>query len=284
VQSWVSGSSPNYGFVVKSASEGTLNLGGPRYEASRYAYQDETATHPQLVITYGPLGVRLNQITTIHSTGADLSWPAYVDPTPGSNPGDDLAEYQVHRSVYQAFTPTAATLVSPVPAGTTSFSDTTNIPTPADSTDPFGNAFYYMVAVKTQAGQVVAGPVQLVRLPKAGYTIKIINASGADSQVQRVGGVSVQASAGRDDRPARRVGSAAAPFRFHGGSYRRTCAYWTHCVAVTMQRRSCSTASGAPSTVTPLGSPAASRFHNQRSTAVGRPVTVASAGSSPAPS
>jgi len=56
VQSWVSGSSPNYGFVVKSASEGTLNLGGPRYEASRYAYQGETATYPQLVITYGRPG------------------------------------------------------------------------------------------------------------------------------------------------------------------------------------------------------------------------------------
>ncbi len=100
-------------------------------------------------------------------------------PDSGHNPGDDLAEYQVHRSVFQAFTPTASTLVSPVPAGTTSFSDTTNIPTPADSTDPFGNAFYYMLAAKTQDGRVVAGPVQLVRLPKAGYTIKIINASGA---------------------------------------------------------------------------------------------------------
>jgi len=178
VQSWVNGSSPNYGFVVKSTTESTLGLGGPRYEASRFAYQGEVANYPQLVITYGRPSVTLNQITTIHATGADLSWSAYTDPTPGTNPGDDLAEYQVHRSVFQAFTPSASTLVSPVAAGTTSFSDTTNIPTPASSSDPYGNAFYYMVAVKTQDGQVVPGPCELVRLPKAGYTIKIINASG----------------------------------------------------------------------------------------------------------
>jgi RHS repeat-associated protein len=177
VQGWLNGTANN-GFVVKSATESTLNQGGPRYEASRFAYQGEVATYPQLVITYGRPGVSLNQLTTIHATGADLSWTGYTDPTPGTNPGDDLAEYQVHRSVYQSFTPSPSTLVAPVPAGTTSFSDTTNIPTPADSPDPFGNAFYYMVAVKTQDGQVIPGPVQLVRLPKAGYTVKIINASG----------------------------------------------------------------------------------------------------------
>lgn len=175
VQSWLSGSSPNYGFVVKPASESTLNLGGPRYEASRFAYQGEVATYPQLVITYGRPAVSLNQIATIHATGAELSWGAYADPTPGSNTGDDLAEYQVHRSVFQSFAPSASTLVAPIPAGTTSFTDTTNTPTPPGGT---GNAFYYMVAVKTQDGQVVSGPVRLVRLPTAGTTIKIINASG----------------------------------------------------------------------------------------------------------
>jgi len=178
VQSWLNGTA-NYGFVVRSSSESTLNQGGPRYEASRYAYQGEVATYPQLVVNYGRPSVTLNQITTIHATGADLSWTPYTDPTPGTNPGDDLAEYQVHRSVYQAFTPTASTLVAPLAAGTTSFTDTTNVPTPADSPDPYGNAFYYEVAVKTQDGQVIAGPVRLVRLPKAGYTLKIINASGS---------------------------------------------------------------------------------------------------------
>ncbi len=178
VQSWLDGTSPNYGFVVKDANETTLNQGGVRYEASRFAYQGEVATYPQLVLTYGRPSVTLNQITTIHATGADLSWTPYTDPTPGSNPGDDLAEYQVHRSVYQAFTPSASTLVSPVAAGTTAYSDTSAVPTPASSPDPFGNAFYYMVAVKTQDGQIIAGPTGLVRLPKAGYAVKVIDASG----------------------------------------------------------------------------------------------------------
>jgi len=176
VQSWLDGASPDYGFVVKDANETTLNQGGPRYEASRFAYNGETATYPQLVLTYGAPGVTLNPITTIHATGADLSWTPYTDPTPGTNPGDDLAEYQVHRSVFQSFSPSADTLVAPVPAGTTSFTDTTNTPTPPGG-GALGNAFYYMVAVKTQDGTVIGGPVQLVRLPTAGSTTQIINAS-----------------------------------------------------------------------------------------------------------
>jgi len=51
-----------------------------------------------------------------------------------------------------------------------------------------------------------------------------------------------------------------------------------------MQRRSSPTASGAPTTVTPLGLAGPSRFHTQRSTAAGGPLTVTSAGSSPASS
>ncbi|MFF0479560.1 DNRLRE domain-containing protein, partial [Streptomyces sp. NPDC004284] len=38
-------------------------------------------------------------------------------------------------------------------------------------------AYYYMVAVKTKDGQVVAAPTQLVRLPKAGRTTKVLFAS-----------------------------------------------------------------------------------------------------------
>src|SRR5215218_9114473 len=51
-----------------------------------------------------------------------------------------------------------------------------------------------------------------------------------------------------------------------------------------MQRRSSSTASGAPSTVTPLGSSGPSRFHTQRNTAAGGPLTDTSIRLSPAPS
>jgi len=108
----------------------------------------------------------MNLITTINATGADLSWSPYTDPTPGSNTGDDLAQYMVYRSVFQSFTPDASTLVSPVAAGTTSFDDTSVPPAPAN--DQSGNAMYYMVAVQTKNGTVVPGATQLVRLPVAG--------------------------------------------------------------------------------------------------------------------
>jgi RHS repeat-associated protein len=178
VQSWVNAPSSNYGFVLKAADEATMNLGGPRYEGSVYAYNGETAQYPKLVITYGRPGVAVNEPTTIHATGADLTWPAYKDPTGTADSNDDIVEYQVHRSIYQNFTPSAATLVAPVASGTTSFSDTTAVPTPADSADPYGNLYYYMVAVKTKDGQVIPGPTQIARLPKAGRTIKVYQATG----------------------------------------------------------------------------------------------------------
>ncbi|WP_436969469.1 DNRLRE domain-containing protein [Actinacidiphila glaucinigra] len=175
VQKWVDGTAANYGFMLQTTAtnEATLNLGGPLYEAGEFGYGGETATYPKLTVTFGRVGVAVNPPTKIHADGAELSWPAYVDPTPGGPTGDDLAEYQVHRSVFQGFTPTAATLVAPVAAGTTSFTDTTAVPTPADSADDF-HAVYYEVAVKTKDGTVIGGPVQLADLPKAGQTRQII--------------------------------------------------------------------------------------------------------------
>jgi hypothetical protein len=172
---------PRHGFVVKDANETTLNQGGVRYEASRAAYNGETVNYPQLVVTYGRPSVTLSQITTVNATGAQLSWTPYIDPTPGSDPSDDLAEYQVYRSVNPAFTPDASTLIAPVAAGTTSYTDSSEPPTPPGQTP---NAFYYMVAVKTADGQVVPGPTQLVQLPNAGFTQKIIDASGATTLSQ----------------------------------------------------------------------------------------------------
>ncbi|MEW2626097.1 DNRLRE domain-containing protein [Streptomyces sp. NPDC048106] len=176
VQSWIDGANPNYGFVVKAADESaSAPKGGPRYEGSEYGYGDETANYPRLVLTYGRPGVELDTPTTIHDTGAELNWSAYSDPSSAS--GDDIVEYQVHRSVYQTFTPSADTLVAPVAPGTTAYTDTSATPTPADSADPFGRAYYYMVAVKTRDGTVIPAPTQLVRLPKAGRTVKVIEAS-----------------------------------------------------------------------------------------------------------
>ncbi|SED95492.1 RHS repeat-associated core domain-containing protein [Streptomyces sp. TLI_105] len=177
VQSWIDGTNVNNGFVIKAGDESANGpKGGPRYEGSEFGYGGETANYPRLVLTFGRQGVDLAAPTTIHDTGAELNWSAYQDKDPIGT-GDDLVEYQVHRSVSQTFTPSAATLVAPVAPGTTSFTDTSATPTKADDADPFGRAYYYMVAVKTKDGQVVAAPTQLVRLPKAGRTTKVVAAS-----------------------------------------------------------------------------------------------------------
>ncbi len=185
VQSWINSPTTNYGFMLKTsaAEEALLGHGGPMYEASEYAYGGETDNRPKLILTWGRPGVTLAPPTTITATGAQLSWSAYVDPS--SSTADDIVEYQVHRSVYQTFTPGPGTLVAPVAAGTTSFTDTTATPTAADSTDPFGNAYYYMVAVKTKDGQLTPAATQLVRLPKAGRVTRIFQGSAPDTTLSQ---------------------------------------------------------------------------------------------------
>ncbi|MFR9781072.1 DNRLRE domain-containing protein, partial [Micromonospora sp. MS34] len=174
VQDWVNGTYANYGFMVKALDEATKGRGGPIYEASEYAYNNDRRDYnlPKLVVTYGRPGVAVNPPTTITSTGAVLDWPAYVDPSTAT--GDDIVEYQVHRSVHQNFTPSAATLVAPVSAATRTYQDTTAVPTAADNTDPMARKFYYyQVAVKTRDGEVIAGPTQPAMLPKAGQITRI---------------------------------------------------------------------------------------------------------------
>ncbi|WP_229693947.1 DNRLRE domain-containing protein [Lentzea pudingi] len=176
-QQWVSGSSPNHGLMVKARDEG-LGKGGAIYHAAEFAYNGETQNTPKLILTYGRPSADLQAPTKITATGAELNWGAYEDPNP-NDPGDDLVEYQVHRTVFQAFTPGESTLVAPLEPSATSFADTTARPTPADSPDPFGSAYYYMVAVKTRDGTVIPGPTQLVRLPKAGFVTQVLR-GGAD--------------------------------------------------------------------------------------------------------
>jgi len=178
-QAWVSGTAANHGVMLKARTE-TPQLGGLRYEAAEYAYNGETANTPKLVLTYGRPSAVLKAPTTIHATGAELSWSPYVDPDPG-NPADDLVEYQVHRTVFQSFTPSPWTLVGPLPPTTTSFVDTTATPTAAGSPDPFGAAYYYMIVAKTRDGQLVPSTTELVRLPKAGRVVKLYQNLTADT-------------------------------------------------------------------------------------------------------
>ena len=169
VQSWLNGTNPNYGFVLKGASE-ALKQGALLYEASEDGFHERNNA-PMLVVTYGIPGVALNPTTTVHATGGELSWPAYVNTTGDS--ANDAVEYQVHRNPGQLFKPGAATLVAPLPTTQTSYIDTTATPTAPDNAEPADQDYWYMVAVKTRGGQVIAGPTQRVTVPKAGMTLKL---------------------------------------------------------------------------------------------------------------
>lgn len=213
VQQWLDGTYNNNGFVVKAADESVTGpKGGPRYEAAEYAYKGEVANYPKLVLTYGTQGVDVNAPRVVHSTGAELTWPAYTDPSTGT--GDDIVEYQVHRSVFQHFTPSSQTLVSPVAKDTRSFTDTTATPTPVDSADPLGNAYYYMVAVKLKDGRVLPSTTELVRLPKAGRTTVVLQSGQNDTTLS-----SAQPATGHDTisesgiaRPWLSVGNNSATY------------------------------------------------------------------------
>ncbi|MEU4361469.1 DNRLRE domain-containing protein [Promicromonospora sp. NPDC023987] len=179
VKKWAAGSLANNGFMIRATDESVNGpLGGPRYEAGENVYGGETRNMPRLTVTYGQPGVVMDIPDTIHANGAELSWSSYKDPSSGT--GDDLVEYQVHRSVSQTFTPSASTLIAPVDPGTTQFVDTTAVPTPADSSG-VGGLYYYQVAVKRQDGSIVPSSTQIVRLPKAGHTTKVLVASGDTS-------------------------------------------------------------------------------------------------------
>ncbi|MFJ2472748.1 DNRLRE domain-containing protein [Streptomyces sp. NPDC087659] len=175
VQKWVSGTATNHGFVVKAVDEsGTAPLGGPQYQAGDYDYGGETSTIPRLTVTFGKTGTSLNSPTVVHGTGPELSWAAYNNTTGDANL--DIAEYQLHRSTQQVFTPSAATLVAPIAKTATTYTDTTAVPTPDSSSEEIGKSYYYQIAVKTADGQVLGSPTRVVGIPKAGRTMRLIQA------------------------------------------------------------------------------------------------------------
>ena len=181
VQEWVNSPTTNHGFMIKAVDEADKGRGGPVYEASEYAYDNARRDYnlPKLVVTFGRPGVAVAPPTSIAATGAALNWPTYVDPS-GST-ADDIVEYQVHRSIYQTYTPSAATLVAPVGKTSLAYQDTTATPTPTEENDPLKRHFYYyMIAVKTADGQIVAGPTQGVLLPKAGRVTKVFRETSAN--------------------------------------------------------------------------------------------------------
>jgi len=181
VQKWVSGTAVNHGFVLKAKDEsGTAPQGGPRYGAADgNAYGGETSTYPRLTVTYGAVGTSLNSPTVVHSTGPELSWPAYANGS--GDTGLDIVEYQLHRSTQQSFTPSATTLIAPVASTATTYTDTTAVPTPDSSSSEIGKSYYYQLAVKTKSGQLLGSPTRIVGVPKAGRTMRIIQAGQTDT-------------------------------------------------------------------------------------------------------
>ncbi|MFP8941101.1 DNRLRE domain-containing protein [Streptomyces fenghuangensis] len=180
VRKWVSGTAANHGFVIKTRDESSSGpLGGPRYEAADGDYGGETSTYPRLTVTWGRTGTALDSPTVVHGTGPELHWKAYEN-TSGDS-GLDIVEYQLHRSTRQAFTPSAATLVAPVDKAVTSFTDTTASPTPADHADEIGRSYYYQIAVKTKSGELLGSPTRVVGIPKAGRTMRLIQAGQSDT-------------------------------------------------------------------------------------------------------
>ncbi|MFD7779264.1 DNRLRE domain-containing protein [Streptomyces sp. NPDC059753] len=174
VQKWVSGTAVNNGFVLQ-AKDDTLAAtptGGPRYESGDGDYGGETSSYPRLTVTYGKVGSALNSPTIVHDTGPELSWSKYTNSS--GDTGQDIVEYQLHRSTQQVFTPSAATLVAPVDKASTAYTDTTATPTPDSSTDEIGRSYYYQIAVKTKDGTLLGSPTRIVGVPKAGRTMKLI--------------------------------------------------------------------------------------------------------------
>jgi RHS repeat-associated protein len=227
VQTWLNGTQPNNGFMLKATNE-TLNQGGPIYEAAPglasygYDYGGETQNGPKLLVTYGLPSVSLAPPSVITATGAQLSWSAYVDPTPTSVPEDDVVEYQVHRRLNgsSTTTPTCGPLswawcryssrVAVLPPSTTSYVDTSAPPTPADDPSPQGKAYDYWVVVKTRDGQASASGVQVAWLPKAGRTKLIVQGSALDTTLS-----SNQKTTGHDvfdGRPWLGVGNNSATY------------------------------------------------------------------------
>ncbi|WP_317447932.1 DNRLRE domain-containing protein [Streptomyces collinus] len=172
VQQWLDGSSANNGFVLKTTDEAAGPVGGPRYESGDGDYGGETSTIPRLTVTYGKVGTTLNSPTVIHSTGPELSWKAYSNTT--GDPNLDIAEYQLHRSTQQTFTPSAATLVAPIDKSATAYTDTTATPTPDSSSVEIGRSYYYQLVVKTKDGQLLGSPTRIVGVPKAGRTMRLL--------------------------------------------------------------------------------------------------------------
>jgi RHS repeat-associated protein len=163
VKNWLSGTWPNDGLFLMRNPDNTLNLSGPYPPGMRYTA--DTTILPELNITYNTDGVTVNQPTTVHSNGADLSWSRYT----GSLTGAAFQKYEVHRSAVKNFTPSSSTLLTTInDISVTSYRDTTAAP---------NATFYYAVMANSSGSNQVS-----VATPADGQASKTLQPATGQSQ------------------------------------------------------------------------------------------------------
>ena len=149
VKDWLAGTSPNYGIMLKRATE-PANASGPDMPSRQHF---ETTIRPKLEVTYASSAVTLLEPETIHSNGAELEWTKFS--------GTGFTNYEVHRGATGTFTPSASTLLTSIgDVATTSFVDSTASPS---------KSFSYKIV----AGGATSNGVT-VTLPADGQSKKIL--------------------------------------------------------------------------------------------------------------
>ena len=126
----------------------------PEVIAKAEAMKADWLSDPQVEELAGRLWEEARHAVVAYATGAELAWSPYANPGPGNGP-DDIVGYQVHRSVSQVYTPSAATLVTSLGPQATRFVDTTAPVTPDSAPDLGWNAYYYMIVVRTRSGELI---------------------------------------------------------------------------------------------------------------------------------
>lgn len=160
VTNWLSGTQPNYGFLLKRNTD-ALGSGGVGTPGRRFA---EATLRPKLDVTYTSDAVELLAPETLHSNGAELKWTRYTGPA-----GAAFEKYEVHRAGNAGFTPSTSTLLATIrDVGVTSFRDTTAAPS---------KTFTYKVVANASASNE-----QTVALPADGQARKILQPGPADGK------------------------------------------------------------------------------------------------------
>lgn len=162
VESWLAGTTPNFGILLKRETE-PLGASGPRPWSRRYT---EPTLQPRLEVTWSGDGVTLLEPTTLHSNGAELSWTTFA--------GTSFSKYEIHRSSSSRFTPSDSTRIATITdPSATSY---------RDSTAAASKTFSYKVVTNAAVSNE-----RTVTLPAEGYARKLIQpgvADGKDAQVK----------------------------------------------------------------------------------------------------